>query len=72
MAEQTFNRWKHRAIVDQGLTDNSNSADIAELWAANKRIKALESELKLVKYDSEVFDAQAVVPPKDARLDPVD
>ena len=70
--EQTLHRWKHQALIDVGLTDGVDSAEGAELRAANKRIKALEKELQLVKDPSELFDAQPVVPPKDGRPKPVD
>ena len=70
--EQTLHRWKHQALVDVGLIDGVDSAEGAELRAANKRIKALEKEFQLVKDAAELFDAQAVVPPKDGRPEPVD
>jgi transposase-like protein len=65
--EQTLHRWKHQALVNQGLRDGVGSSDSAQLRAANKRIKALEKELQLVKEASELFDAAAVVPTKEAR-----
>ena len=70
--EQTLHRWKHQALVDVGLIDGVDSAEGAELREANKRIKALEKELQLVKDAAELFDAQAVVPPKDGRPEPAD
>ena len=65
--EQTLHRWKHQALVDQGMVNSVNSTESADLRVANKRIKALEKELQLVKDASDLFDAQAVVPPKDGR-----
>ena len=70
--EQTLHRWKHQALIDVGLIDGVDSAEGSELRAANKRIKALEKELQLVKDASELFDAEAVVPPKDGRPLPKD
>jgi len=70
--EQTLYRWKHQALIDEGMVDGVNSAESAQLRAANKRIKALEKELELVKDASELFDVQAVVPPKDGRPLPKD
>lgn len=68
MPEQTLRRWKHQALVDQGLVDGMNSADSAQLRATNKRITALEKKLQLVTDTSELFDAQAalqfVLPPE--------
>ena len=65
--EQTLHRWKHQALVDAGLVDGVDSNGHAELRAANKPIKALEKELKLVTDASELFDQTAMVDPKDAR-----
>lgn len=72
LPEQTLHRWKHPALVDHGLVDGVNSAGSAELRAANKRIEALKNEPQLVKDRPELFDAQAVVPPKDAGPQPRD
>ena len=65
--EQTLHRWKHQALIDGGLIDGVVSAESAQLREAKKGIKTLEKELQLVKDASELFDAQAVVPPKDVR-----
>ena len=62
-----FTVGRDPALIDVVLIDGVDSAEGAELRAANKRIKALEKELQLVKDASELFDAQAVVPPKDGR-----
>ena len=70
--EQTLHRWKHQALIDVGLIDGVDSAEGSELREAKKRIKALEKEIQLVKDASELFDAEAVVPPKDARPLPKD
>jgi transposase len=70
--EQTLHRWKNQALIDVGLIDGVDSAESAQLRAANKRIKTLEKELQLVKDASELFGAQAVVPPKDGRPLPKD
>ncbi len=67
LPEQTLHRWKLQARVDAGLVDGVDSVESAELRAARKRINALEKELQLVKDASELFDAEAVVDPKDVR-----
>ena len=54
------------------MVEGVNSAESAELQEVKKRIKALEKELQLVKNDSELFDAQAVVTTKGVRQEPVD
>ena len=70
--EQTLHRWKHQALVDQGMVDGVNSTESAQLQAAKNRITALEKELQLVKDASELVDAHGVVPPKDGRPLPKD
>ena len=65
--EQTLHRWSHQALIDVGLIDGVDSVESDRLRAADKSIKALEKELQLVKDPSELFDAQAVAPPKDGR-----
>ena len=70
--EQTLHRWKRQALVDQGMVDGVNSTESAQLQEANRSIKVLGKELQLVKDASELFDAQAVVPPKDGRPLPKD
>lgn len=47
-----------------------NTTENPQLRAANKCITALRKELQLVGDASELFDAQAVMPPKDARPKP--
>jgi transposase-like protein len=65
--EQTLHRWKHQALIDAGVKDGLDSQESAELRSLRKRIRVLEQELQLVKDASELFDAQAVVPPKGGR-----
>lgn len=59
--ERALHRWKHQALVNQGRVDGVNSEESAQL-----RVK----ELQLVKDASELFDAQAMVPPKGGRPQP--
>ena len=62
--EQTLHRWKHQGLIDTGVKDGVDSRESAALSAANKRIKALEKELQLVKDASEIYDSLVVVNPK--------
>lgn len=57
LPQQTFHRWKHQALVDQGLVDGANSAESAQLLAESKHFSAQEEELQLLKDTSELFDA---------------
>ena len=53
--------------MDAGLTDGVTSTESQALRDAHRRIKELEDELTLVKAASEIYDAQAVVDPKDGK-----
>ncbi|WP_433754642.1 IS3 family transposase [Nocardia sp. CA-135398] len=57
-------RWKAQVLIDAGVREGIPSVEADELAAANKRIAALEAELKLTRDACELFDAQAVVSPK--------
>ncbi|MGY1874474.1 transposase [Nocardia gipuzkoensis] len=61
----TLFRWKAQVLVDAGVREGIPSVEADELASAKKRIAALEAELKLTRDACELFDAQAVVCPKD-------
>lgn len=65
MAESTLYRWKRQDRVDQGLTPGTSSGEGAELQAARRRIKELETELAAVKRASELFTEDRVMRPKE-------
>jgi transposase InsO family protein len=60
-------RWKRQALIDDGVIEGVPSVEADELAAARKRIAALEAELALTRDACELFDEQAVVPPKRRR-----
>ena len=60
-------RWKRQGLIDAGVVEGIPSMESDELVAAHKRITALEAELSLSRDASELFDEQAVVPPKHRR-----
>jgi transposase len=60
ISEQTIHTWRRQERIDQGLEPGLSSAEHAELVAARKRIRALETELavhrsatKLLKGDTD-------------------
>ena len=65
--EQMLHRWKSQGRVDAGLAEGVTSTESQALRDAHRRIKELEDELALVKAASEIYDAQAVVDPKDGK-----
>lgn len=64
ICEATLFRWKRQALIDAGVIEGTTSVEADELAAAHKRITQLEAELVLTRDECELFDEQAVVPPK--------
>lgn len=63
----TLFAWKKQALIDAGLRAGVPSSEADELAAARQRIAQLEEELRLVRDACELFNEQAVVPPKRRR-----
>ena len=68
VCQATLFRWKRQALIDAGVIEGIPSVEADELAAARKRIAALEAELALTRDACELFDAEAVVPPKRRRV----
>ena len=67
IAQATLFRWKRQALIDAGVIEGTPSVEADELAAARKRIAQLEAELTLTRDACELFNAEAVVPPKRRR-----
>jgi transposase InsO family protein/transposase-like protein len=67
ISQATLFRWKRQALIDGGVIEGTPSVDADELAAAHKRIAQLEAELALTRDACELFNAEAVVPPKRRR-----
>jgi putative transposase len=67
ICQATLFRWKRQALVDAGVIEGTASVEADELAAAHKRIAQLEAELALTRDACELFNEQAVVPPKRRR-----
>ena len=67
IAQATLFRWKRQALIDAGVIQGVPSVEADELAAAHKRIAALEAELALTRDACDLFNEQAVVPPKRRR-----
>lgn len=65
--QSTLFRWKRQALIDVGVIEGIPSVEADELAAARKRIARLEAELELTRDACELFNAEAVVPPKRRR-----
>jgi len=68
VCQATLFRWKRQALIDAGVIEGIRSVEDDGLAAAHKRIAALEAELALTRDACELFDAEAVVPPKRRRV----
>ena len=67
ICQATLFRWNRQALIDAGVIEGTPSVEADELAAAHKRIAQLEAELALTRDACELFDEQAVVPPKRRR-----
>jgi transposase-like protein len=67
ICEATLFRWKHQAPIDAGVVEGIPSVEADELAAARKRVAVLEAELALTRDACELFNSEAVVPPKRRR-----
>ena len=64
ICSRTLYRWRSQALIDAGRRPGTKSYEADPLVAARRRIKELESELKLVKAASALFDEGEEVSPK--------
>lgn len=55
---QTIYNWRHQDQIDCGLKPGVSSKEAAELTAARKRIRALETELAVVRRANELLKEQ--------------
>ena len=56
---QTVYNWRNQDMVDRGLRDGRSTSESAELTAARKRIRELETELAVTKRANELLKAQS-------------
>ena len=59
VAGQTIYNWRNQDQVDRGLRAGISSSESAELTAARKRIRELETELAVTKRANELLKAQS-------------
>lgn len=56
---QTVYNWRKQDHVDRGLEPGTSTRESAELTAARKRIRELETELAVTKRANELLKAQS-------------
>jgi transposase-like protein len=62
ISEQTIYLWRRQERIDKGVDPGLTSAERAELTAARRRIRELETELAIHRRATELLGK--VVPPK--------
>ncbi|OBK30497.1 transposase [Mycobacterium asiaticum] len=55
ISDQTIYGWRKQELIDTGLLPGHNRAEQAELTAANKRIRELETEVAILKRARELL-----------------
>jgi len=64
VSEQTLYKWRRQDRIDRGELAGITTSEGAELAAARRRIRELETELAIQRRAAELL--KAVVPPKGA------
>lgn len=65
--EQTIYTWRRQEQIDKGLEPGISSKDHADLVAARKRIRELESEVEVHRRTTELLRSGDVGPKGDSR-----
>jgi transposase-like protein len=64
----TLYKWRRQALIDAGQRPGQKSYQADPLASARRRIKELESELKITREASALFEEGAVDPKASTRL----
>ena len=56
ISDQTIYGWRKQELIDTGQLPGRNRAEQAELAAANKRIRELETEVAILKTARELLE----------------
>jgi transposase len=55
---QTVYNWRNQDQIDRGVRAGTSTSELAELSAARKRIRELETELEITRRANELLKAQ--------------
>lgn len=58
VSDQTIYNWRAQDQIDRGLRPGASTVESAELAAARRRIRELETELAVTKRTNELLKAQ--------------
>lgn len=67
ISEQTIYVWRRQARIDAGLEARTTSTEKAELAAAKRRIRELETELAIHRRATELLKGDKLSPKKPTR-----
>ena len=67
VSDQTIYNWRRQDLIDRGLEPGSTSGEQAELRAARRRIRELETELAVTKRAVELLKGKVVSPREGTR-----
>ena len=67
VSAQTIYSWRRQDAIDRGDASGLTSSEQAELKAARRRIRELESELAVTRRANELLKARVVSPKDDSR-----
>ena len=56
---QTVYNWRNQDLIDRGIRGGMSTSESAELTAARKRIRELETELDVTRRTNELLKAQS-------------
>lgn len=56
---QTVYNWRNQDQIDRGVRAGTSTSELAELSAARKRIRELETELEITRRANELLKAQS-------------
>lgn len=56
---QTVYNWRNQDQIDRGVRTGPSTSELAELSAARKRIRELETELEITRRANELLKAQS-------------
>ena len=59
MTAQTVYNWRNQDQIDRGIRGGVSTSESAELTAARKRIRELETELEVTRRTNELLKAQS-------------
>ena len=59
VSDQTIYNWRNQDQIDRGMRAGVSTSESAELAAARKRIRELETELAVTKRANELLKAQS-------------